>query len=131
VNDIASGEKKVILFTCNNTFGVSSRQMEIAEPIETHYQTFIVDTANKILIMIDPSRKHGGSGIYDPFAAWYVGTYISSRIECFSFWLNLQNPCQIYNNDVFCQTWSLYLLIEAMKANVLSDPNVVIKNMKF
>jgi len=114
-------KKKIILFTCTNDFGITSKKS-----IETHYQTFIIDTFNRNVIMIDPSRKHTESGIYSPYAAWYIGKYIKHRIECNINWLNLKNPCQVYTKDMFCQSWSLYLLITAMNNDILNNPNYVV-----
>ena len=116
------GDDKLVLFTCNNNYGPLRKKK--SEYIETHYQTFIIQPQKKRITMIDPSRKRTQEGIYWPYAAMVVYFYIKSKIpECNFYWLKLTQPCQVTfssyhgNDDVFCQSWSLYLQKEALLAN--------------
>jgi hypothetical protein len=126
IKSIKDEDNKIMLFTCNNSYGSYSKTKKI---IETHYQTFIIQPKQKRITMIDPSRRRTQIGIYHPYAAMVVYFYIMSRInDCKFYWLNLTDPCQVdfstssVNDDVFCQTWSLYLQKEAL----LTNKNVIV-----
>jgi len=105
----------IILFTSSN--------FPDAKTAETHFQTFLVNPSKKTLLMIDPARKpSGASGIYSAAAA-------EKRIQPFFEaqgytvnWILTDNTCQSSKFDVFCQTWSLYLLIEAFKNTLSNTP---------
>ena len=124
---IKKGDNKIILFTINNSFGNKDKILQ-----ETHYQTFIVDTRKKVIIMIDPSRKSNKIGIYSPYASMLVYFYFHKYCrECKIFWLNLKYPLQLSftkkeDMDVFCQSWSLYLQKEAILENVIDNPSTII-----
>ncbi len=114
-------QDKIILFTCNNSYGPWNKKQK--QLMETHYQTFIVQTGHKRITMIDPSRKRAEMGIYDPYASMAIYFYIKPRIHTKFYWLKTTNPCQVYfsldpdNDDVYCQSWSLYLQKEALLKN--------------
>ena len=131
ISAIQNGEDRIILFTCNNNYGPVTKGTKM---IETHYQTFIVQCQKKRITMIDPSRRRTMEGMYWPYAAMVVYFYIKSRVhECKFYWLKMTDPCQVKysssyvedkfgnkipdNDDVFCQSWSLYLLISALQTN--------------
>jgi len=128
LNLINNSKDKILLFTCNNNVGITTE-----DNIETHYQTFVVYTKSKKIIMIDPSRERREIGIYSPHAAMFVFFYLSSRSKCdIKFnWLNLSSPCQIDyskshdDDDVFCQTWSLFLQLQVMllDSDTIDIPN--------
>jgi len=117
-----ASKDKIILFTCNNSYGPVPKKP--ADTIETHYQTFIVQTKKKRITMADPSRKRDSRGIYVPHAAMTVYCYIKPKLhECNLYWLKLSEPCQVdfssnkNNEDVYCQSWSLFLQKEALSTN--------------
>jgi hypothetical protein len=126
ISYMKNNEDKIVLFTCNSNFGTASKKL-----IETHYQTFIIQTRSRRITMIDPSRLRDKIGYYGPWAAMFVFYYIKARVHDTKFyWLNLSQPCQVkYSKndedaDVFCQTWSLYLQIQALlqNANTINIP---------
>jgi len=79
---------------------------------ETHYQGFIIDYKNRILYIADPAWKGDGPGIYKPFLALeqVIPFFKKNNFNC-QFILT-SYPCQTSPEDVFCQSWSLYLMIE-------------------
>ncbi len=96
----------IILFTASN--------YPDAKTDETHFQTYLVNPSKKTLLMIDPARKPSGkTGIYPAAAS-------EKRIKPFFEkngysidWILTDNTCQSSSKDIFCQSWSLYLLIES------------------
>jgi len=97
---------KRVLFTAANLPGISEDDLG-----NTHYQTFIVDNRNRSVILIDPARKPSGNGIYPAYVT-------KEEIEPFFReqgytvkYVNTSAACQVKMQDVFCQTWSLYLQI--------------------
>lgn len=103
---ILSQKNKQVLFTAANLPDINTG--------ETHYQTFVVNTSTKTLIMIDPARKSSGKGIYAPKVARDV---IRPFFEANGYtvtWIDTTSACQIKLQDVFCQSWSLYLQIQTV-----------------
>lgn len=89
---------------------------------ETHYQTFVADHDNKRLWMIDPASFDGKEGIYSAYVAKLtIAPYLQKKGWKASF-VKLTNPCQSTRDDVFCQTWSLWLVIRLMDL-LLRNPN--------
>jgi len=79
---------------------------------ETHYQSFIY--MNKKLLCIDPSLGCSGRGIYDAYFTQDLQKKIKeSELELKLGITSLNNPveiaCQSHKEEVFCQSWSLYL----------------------
>ncbi len=108
----------IVLFTASN--------LPDATTGETHFQTFLVNPTAKYVLMIDPARKPtGAEGIY---AAYASTENIKPFYEKQGFrveWVLTKTPCQIKEEDVFCQSWSLYLLIETLKNEQKSKNNRV------
>jgi len=109
----------VVVFTATNI------QMD-ENDFETHYQTFIVDNDNKKVYMIDPanditvvktnksSKKilDSGQGIYYAQVAHEtVRPFFEQNTDYDVKMVPLSHPAQIIEDDVFCQSWSLYILI--------------------
>jgi hypothetical protein len=84
---------------------------------QTHYQCFYVDNANKTLYVFDPARKADDSdGIYEPQIAIYtVNEFFKKKKKYKVFFARLSHPAQLFESDIFCQTWTLYLLIQFFK----------------
>lgn len=98
--------KKYYLFTVSNLYDPKS--------YETHFQTFIYDKPNNTLYTIEPSMGlYNDSAIrYTRYIFWDVmnGVTVSQ--------VKLTDACQRDDNDVFCQSWSLYLQLLKME-NIL------------
>lgn len=104
----------VILFTASNPPDQDTN--------ETHFLTFIVYNQYtpapgfaRSLIVIDPSEPPVGSGIYNPYIADFVVVPFFEARGYGSYGVNTNNACQVQEDDVFCQSWSLYLQIQAVR----------------
>lgn len=85
---------------------------------ETHYQGFIVDRAEKKIYIADPAWLGTQPGIYKPFLAQQqVIPFYSARGYASEF-IRTTHPCQTSTDDVFCQSWTLYLMMEFLKRKV-------------
>ena len=105
LSSILKLKNKRVLFTASNLPDINTR--------ETHYQTYIVDTSNKTVLMIDPARKVSGKGIYPPIVSREVVRPYFENAGYAVSWIDTSSACQIKTHDVFCQSWSLYLQIQA------------------
>lgn len=108
----------VVVFTAANI-------QQNVDDFETHYQTFIVDNDNKKVYAIDPandirvvktarSKKIlvSGQGIYYAEVAHHtVKPFFEEHTDYQFHMVPLSHPAQIIADDVFCQSWSLYILI--------------------
>lgn len=86
---------------------------------ETHYQTFIVDYIKKDLWVIDPASVMGKEGIYAAYAATDTVIPFFKKLGWNTFFVKLTNACQKTDDDIFCQTWSLWLQIHFIKILLL------------
>lgn len=112
-------KKKYLLFTASNQ----------AFEGETHYQTFVVDYDKKHLWVIDPASKMGKEGIYSAYVATDTIMPFFREKGWEARFVELRNACQTTLDDIFCQTWSLWLqskfihlLLEGKKSLVISIP---------
>jgi len=108
--------KKIIKWKNLGIFTATNIQIN-ADDHETHYQCFIVDNKNKKVYSIDPAMDHTtetGYGIYDPTVSYEViKPFFEKKGYTFQY-IRLTNPAQINEEDVFCQSWSLYILINVL-----------------
>ena len=90
---------------------------------ETHYQTFIIDKTIQHILCIDSSRNSRGESYYEPYVAKaIIGYFRKSNYNYKCTYLKITNALQTSSDDVFCQSWSLYLLIKALEnLNVNKD----------
>jgi hypothetical protein len=96
-----------VLFTASN--------LPDPETYETHYQTFILDPRSRLLWAIDPSRTAAGrEGVYAAPMARFLGDRLPRPYRL--RYVPVSATCQTDENDVFCQTWSLWLQIQAVRA---------------
>lgn len=114
--------EKFVVFTATNI----EEYQEYGKDSETHYQTFIVDNNNKVLYVIDPAKKNGKAyGIYIPQVAIEIIMPFFEENEYETKFVKLKFPAQTNNSleeaDIFCQSWSLYILIEFLKDNNKDD----------
>jgi len=105
LSSILKLKNKRVLFTASNLPDLKTQ--------ETHYQSFIVDTKDKTVLMIDPARKISGKGIYPPIVSREVIRPYFENANYTVSWIDTSSACQIKLHDVFCQSWSLYLQIQA------------------
>jgi hypothetical protein len=93
---------------------------------ETHYQTFIVDNKHLQLYAIDPALKSNGElGIYTPqIAIDEVMPFFENKGYTSQF-IRLKNPSQTIEHDVFCQSWSLYILLQVLQKSKNNDFNEI------
>ena len=106
--------KNYVVFTATNI-------QENEDDQETHYQTYIVDNTNKILYAIDPAinpKKKYGYGIYKPMITYKtIQPFFEKNGYQFQY-VKLMNPAQTLTEDVFCQSWTLYILLEVLASGV-------------
>jgi hypothetical protein len=83
-----------------------------SESGETHFQAFILDTTNEILWVLDPARAPKGRMIYTS----NIEVYLENNLPQGYHKRNLPTSaaCQTNERDVFCQSWSLWLQIQAV-----------------
>jgi hypothetical protein len=100
---------KIYLFTVANP-------PEGEDAPETHYQTIILNNVEKKVYYIDPAHtEKGEEGIYAPHA---VNNLIHPNLHAKGYseeWLPVTHAAQTTEKDVFCQTWSLYLLVQGVQ----------------
>jgi len=105
-----------VVFTATNI----EEFRDIGRDIETHYQTFIVDNKNHQMFTIDPALKSNGkTGIYTPqIAMEEIMPFFEDNGYKTQF-IRLTNPAQTDDSDetadIFCQSWSLYILIRVLE----------------
>jgi hypothetical protein len=110
VEGIMSVEHYVV-FTATN-------MAELVAVPETHYQTFYVDNINKQVFAVDPARKNGKDGIYTPYVSNdLLRPLFEKHGYAFTF-IEMTNPAQSSIRDVFCQSWSLYILLDILQKGV-------------
>ena len=85
---------------------------------ETHYQTFYVDNINKQVFAIDSARKNGKDGIYTPFVSLDLLKPLFEKHRYTFTFIEMTNPAQSSIRDVFCQSWSLYILLDILQNGI-------------
>ena len=101
--------KKYYLFTISNLYDANS--------YETHFQTFIYQRTSTTLYTIEPSK-----GLYADYAIQYTVDIFKKELPDVKVKkVEMSNTCQKDENDVFCQSWSLYVQILKMKKLLRGD----------
>lgn len=117
--------KGVVVFTATNV-------QRDEEDNETHFQTFIVDNDKQKVYIIDPAyninvvvgkgRKKdknilvSGQGIYyAEIAHDVIKPFFEENTDYIVEFVRLSHPAQIIEDDVFCQSWSLFILIQLLE----------------
>jgi hypothetical protein len=103
--------KNVIMFTVSNLYDEDTH--------ETHFQTFVYIpgyTTGPVIFCFDPSRTcEQAEGIYSPHAVDEINTIVQNlNPNIRLLYPIVADACQIHENDVFCQSWSLYLQIQGV-----------------
>ena len=124
--DYAIALDDIVVFTATNV-------QQNNEDNETHYQSFILDNDNKKVYAVDPAfdkDKDDFIGIYyAEITHEVVKPFLVSKDYDFSF-IKLERPAQSTTNDVFCQTWSLLILLEILENNKYKEENLEINMPK-
>jgi hypothetical protein len=97
---------------------------------ETHYQSFIVDNDNKIAYVIDPAFDKNDDKFIGIYYAEITHDVIKPFLESNGYtvkFIHLERPAQSTTNDVFCQSWSLLILLEILENNKYQDNNLEFK----
>jgi hypothetical protein len=81
----------------------------------THYQSFIIDKDAKTVSAIDPAAKANGVGIYEAAISETIVFPIFRSHDYDCKFINLSHPAQTNKGDVFCQTWTLVILLKALE----------------
>jgi hypothetical protein len=95
--------------------------------LETHYVIFVpcLKKGVKHLVIFDPAMNWiDGTGIYTPFVAieTIIPFFEEKGYQC--TYAKYTRPLQENERDVFCQSWSLFMLHEYVKNNM--DVDVVV-----
>jgi hypothetical protein len=106
-------KKGTVVFTATNI------QMDENDN-ETHFQSYIIDNTKRTLIAIDPAydiAKENHAGIYmSEVTDEVIAPFFRHNHYDVQF-MDLTHPAQIHDKDVFCQSWSLFILLEKLKNN--------------
>ena len=98
---------------------------------ETHYQTYILDNTLKTLYVIDPARnsKNPERSIYESFVFTNtIQPFFEPRGYTTKF-IELSSPAQVSTNDIFCQSWSLFILINILQSNNRNEFTIPVKQI--
>jgi hypothetical protein len=104
-------KKNKVVFTASNIQRVKCDD-------ETHFQSYILDNNIKKIIVVDPaydSSKELFKGIYMAEISLDIIVPFFQRKGYTTSFLSLTTPAQIDIGDVFCQSWTLYILLEKLK----------------
>ena len=116
-------KKDIVVFTATNI-------QQNDEDNETHFQTFIVDNNNKKAYVIDPAYNKNEDEFIGIYYAEVTHEVIKPFLESKGYKLQfipLSRPAQSTTNDVFCQTWSLLILLDLLKTKKYEDPHMEYK----
>ena len=113
----------IIVFTATNV-------QQHNKDNETHFQSFIVDNDNKKTYVIDPAfdkDKDNFIGIYyAEITHDVIKPFLESKGYTVSF-IHLERPAQSTTNDVFCQSWSLLMLLDLLEDNKYKDEKLEVE----
>lgn len=104
-------KKDIVVFTATN---IQQNRFDN----ETHFQSYIVDNNVKKLLVSDPAydiTKEGESGIYMAEVSNEVIIPFFANKGYNTCFVQLTSPAQVCEGDVFCQSWSLYILLQKLK----------------
>jgi hypothetical protein len=106
-------------------FTAANRASHDTHP-ETHYQFFFVDNKTHVFYAADPAmvykQKTGTftTGVWQPFASEEISAFLSeNKIHGHQYrleYVKTSHPAQTIEGDVFCQTWSLIIMVDFIRA---------------
>lgn len=132
--------KSYVVFSASNI----EEYRENERDAETHYQTFISDNKNKILYCIDPALKQREKPLKNPkrplynnaYGIYYPGITINEIMPFYkkkgykTQFISLSHAAQTDNTeesaDVFCQSWSIYILLKVLENGNDDFSNIVV-----
>jgi len=88
--------------------------------METHFQSYIVNNILKKIFIVDPAfdkTKEGKAGIYMAEVSTEVVIPFFEKHGYQSHFIDLSSPAQVCDGDVFCQSWSLLILLNKLRNN--------------
>jgi hypothetical protein len=106
-------KKDIIVFTATNV-------QQDENDNETHFQSFIVDNKKKTLYIIDPAYDKTDDNFMGIYYAEISHELIKPFFENKGYtihFVQLSKPAQTTTDDVFCQTWSLLILLQVLNNN--------------
>jgi hypothetical protein len=92
-----------------------------ADDMETHYQSYLVDNNKKKIYVIDPARKatrENGGVLYYAEVTEEVIKPLFTELGYKLQYIEFTNPPQIHETDVFCQSWSLFVLLQILDKGI-------------
>ena len=110
-------KKDIVVFTATNV-------QQHDQDMETHFQSYIVDNDNKCVYVIDPAfnkNKHNFVGIYYAEVTHEVIKPFFEKNDYKVKFVRLTKPAQTTTDDVFCQSWSLLILLNLLNNNIYKD----------
>ena len=111
--DEISKRKGIVVFTATN---IQRDPLDM----ETHFQSYIVDNNTKTVLIMDPAfdkTKEGQAGIYMAEVSNEVVIPFFQQEGFQAQFIELSSPAQICDGDVFCQSWSLLILLNKLRNN--------------
>ena len=108
---ISKLKKDIVVFTATNV-------QKDEEDNETHFQTFIVDNNNKKIYGIDPAYDKNEDEFIGIYYAEILHDVIKPFFESKDYefkFIILSRPAQNTTEDVFCQSWSLMILLKLIE----------------
>lgn len=98
-----------VMITSGRTFFTACN---IVDPStgESHYVTFLVDNYKQKLTVMDPAFSEKGRSIYSQFVASDTIIPLFKQNGYLVSHVNVSEPLQNYSEEVFCQTWSMFLV---------------------
>jgi hypothetical protein len=104
-------KNKITVFTASNIV-----PDDVVNP-ETHFQSYIVNPMKKKLTVIDPAMS-----FEEAYHREISNQLIIPHFENLGYEIYLlPNHCQKSTRDVYCQTWTLYLLIQELQQPLNPD----------
>lgn len=92
----------------------SANIQESTNDMLTHYQSFIINKDAKEVYVVDPASKRNGNGIYEAVVAKTIILPIFRLHGYKCEFVRLSNPAQTNKGDVFCQTWTVIILLKSL-----------------
>jgi hypothetical protein len=115
--DEMSKREGIVVFTATN---IQKDKLDM----ETHFQSYILNNNLKTILTIDPAfdrTKDAQAGIYMAEVSNEVVIPFFLTQGYSSCFVDLSNPAQVCDGDVFCQSWSLLILLNKIRNSEFLD----------
>ena len=113
LESIENLKKDIVVFTATHV------QQDINDN-ETHFQSFIVNNETKQVWVIDPALNKLNANLVGIYYPEITHELIKPHFEKKGYtvqFIQLSNPAQTTTDDVFCQSWSLMILLQILTNN--------------